>query len=262
MAAGGGGFQVDNSGTILTLNGVIIGSGGLTKTGAGTLKLGTANTYGGPTVISSGVLNVTAIANGASTSDSIGTSSNAAANLVLDGGTLKFTGTTAGSTDRGFTLTTSGGTLDASGTTAGTFTISGNMAASGTSGGQTLTLTGTGAGVTGQGALGGSLADGTGTNVTSVFKTGTGTWVLSGTGSTYTGTTSIQQGILSVAKIGSVGAGPSSLASPTTVANGTIALANTGTLRYIGAGEAIDRVIDLAGTSGGGTIDNSGGAPW
>ncbi|PJI76140.1 autotransporter-associated beta strand protein, partial [Polynucleobacter brandtiae] len=54
---GNGTIDVDGS-TTLTYNGVIAGSGDLTKSGAGTLVLGGANTYTGTTLISSGALTV------------------------------------------------------------------------------------------------------------------------------------------------------------------------------------------------------------
>src|SRR5262249_43283947 len=57
LASGGTGvFQIDSAGTTLTLNGNIDGSGTLQKTGAGTLTLGTANTYTGGTTLSGGTL--------------------------------------------------------------------------------------------------------------------------------------------------------------------------------------------------------------
>jgi hypothetical protein len=61
--------------------------------------------------------------------------------------------------------------------------------------------------------------------------------------------------------ITNVGGGGSSFGAPTTVANGTITLgsgANQNTMSYIGVGSTTDRVIDLAGTTGGITIDQSG----
>jgi autotransporter-associated beta strand protein len=51
------------------------------------------------------------------------------------------------------------------------------------------------------------------------------------------------------------------LGAPTTVANGTIALgatSTTGVLKYTGAATSTDRVINLNGTTGGATIDQSG----
>jgi autotransporter-associated beta strand protein len=57
MATGGvGAFQVDTAANTLTLSGLIDGSGGLTKTGPGTLKLTYADTYSGNTTISAGTL--------------------------------------------------------------------------------------------------------------------------------------------------------------------------------------------------------------
>ncbi len=75
---------------------------GLQKLGLGTLTLGSANTYTGATKITSGELSVSLLANGG-TASGIGSSSNAAAKLIFDGGTLRYTGPTA-STDRRFTI--------------------------------------------------------------------------------------------------------------------------------------------------------------
>jgi len=86
-----------------TYEGIISGAlGGITKQGAGTLTLTGANTYTGVTKITAGTLSVDTIANGG-TASSIGASTNAAANLVFDGGTLYYTGVDT-STDRNFTI--------------------------------------------------------------------------------------------------------------------------------------------------------------
>jgi autotransporter-associated beta strand protein len=93
-----------------------------------------------------------------------------------------------------------------------------------------------------------------------VRKFNSSSWTLSGVASTYTGTTVIEQGELRIAKIANLSTA-SSIGAPTTVANGTIALGattNTGQLTYIGTGDSTDRVINLLGTTGGGTIDQSG----
>ncbi len=90
---------------------------------------------------------------------------------------------------------------------------------------------------------------------------GSNTQILSGTNNSYTGKTVIMKGVLQVMSVKSVGAGNSSLGAPTSVANGTIVLgdsANTGTLKYAGAGDTSDRVLNLAGTTSGGVIDQSG----
>jgi fibronectin-binding autotransporter adhesin len=90
-------------------------------------------------------------------------------------------------------------------------------------------------------------------------KTGAGLLVLTGP-NTYTGKTSISNGSLSVSSLNSVTGGnaSSNLGAPATSANGTIDIA-LGTLLYTGTGETTDRVVNLAGTTGGVTLDQSGG---
>jgi CSLREA domain-containing protein len=94
------GLTVNNTGTSSTLTGVIGGTGGLTKRGAGTLALSGTNTYGGVTLINGGRLNV----NGQIASDT----------TVNPTGTLGGTGTINSAN----TVTVSGGTV-APGTSAG-----------------------------------------------------------------------------------------------------------------------------------------------
>ncbi|MEK7950784.1 beta strand repeat-containing protein [Luteolibacter soli] len=86
----------------LTGTGKISGATGLTKQSDGTASISTANDFTGPVTISGGTLAVSSIANGGSPSP-LGASSSSASNVVLDGGTLAYTGAAA-STDRGFTI--------------------------------------------------------------------------------------------------------------------------------------------------------------
>lgn len=144
------GAIVDNSATHKT---------SVSKTGTGTWALAGANTYTGTTTVSAGTLAVSTLANGGSPS-SIGAATSAAASLVLGGGTLQYTGSTAG-TDRGFTLT--------NGTTS-TIEV--------TQVGTNLTLAGASA------ASSGALT-----------KTGPGTLTLAGA-SLYTGLTTVAEGTL------------------------------------------------------------------
>jgi fibronectin-binding autotransporter adhesin len=113
ITLGPNGGTFNNSAAPMTVPGVITGSGSLNK-GTGTLTLANANNnYTGSTTIA-GTLSVAALADGGSNS-AIGASSSAASNLVLNGGSLQFTGP-AVSTNRLFSVTSAGGTLDASGT--------------------------------------------------------------------------------------------------------------------------------------------------
>jgi autotransporter-associated beta strand protein len=169
---------------------------------------------------------------------------------------------------------------------AGTFTIGSPVAASGNFG---LPAGATGNGQIGGGTYAGDILNnatlahtsnldqilsgvisGTGavtkttTNATGTFAPGdyglTSTLTLSGNNS-YTGATSALTGTISCNSIADVGAVSSALGAPTTTGAGTIAigtLTRSATLRYTGVGHSSNRVINLAGTTGGATIDASG----
>ena len=123
-------------------SGAIRGIGGLTKTNTGTLTITNLNAYSGITRITGGALEATTLANGTLPS-SIGAAAAASANLVLDGGTLRYTGVSV-TTDRGATFDAGGGTIDVSAggavlTVGGTLTGDGNLTKSGAG---NLTLSG------------------------------------------------------------------------------------------------------------------------
>ena len=130
------------------------------------------------------------------TANGLGISTNAAANLVLDGGTLQYTGAAA-STDRLFTVGSTEaagatGTLDASGTGALSFTNTGAIAYGTAGQARTLVLTGTN---TGANTLAPTIGDnGTGGTV-SLTKNGVGAWTLTGA-NTYSGGTTVNAGTL------------------------------------------------------------------
>ena len=86
LQAGGG--TINTSTNNITVGALLSSTGGLTKTGAGTLTLTNANTYGGTTIISAGTL----LANNPTGS---ATSTNTV--VINNGGTLGGTGTIAGS---------------------------------------------------------------------------------------------------------------------------------------------------------------------
>jgi autotransporter-associated beta strand protein len=225
------------------------------------------NTYTGATIITGiHTLSVSKLDNGGVASN-IGASASDAANLVIgQAATLTYTGA-GDSTDRLMTLGPTnawgsvGPTINNNGTGALNFNNTGAVAFTGAVPGgstQNFTLGGTN---TGDNTFAPIITD-NGTSPLSFIKAGAGKWILSGA-NTFTGKTSINGGILSVASLNSVNGGTasSSLGAPITIANGTIAIgsgATAATLLYTGAGETTDRVINLAGTTGGATIDQSG----
>jgi autotransporter-associated beta strand protein len=96
------------TGTKLSLDEIVSGSGSLEKTGTSTVTLTAANTYSGSTTITgtgtvgTHALEIFNFTNGGEPS-SIGSSSNNAANLILNGGELRYAGI-GDSSDRLFTI--------------------------------------------------------------------------------------------------------------------------------------------------------------
>jgi autotransporter-associated beta strand protein len=90
-------------------------------------------------------------------------------------------------------------------------------------------------------------------------KNNTNTLTVSGT-NYYTGATAIQNGTLEITTLPAIGT-PGSLGNPL-ASSGTIAIGsttNTGVLRYVGSSNSTtDRAINMAGTTGGATLDASG----
>jgi len=157
---------------------------------------------------------------GTTTASVTGSSFANASSIVLNGGTLQYTGG-GGSTNRLFSIGTNGGTLDASGSGAIAFTNTSTLGNDNDiSTNRTLTLTGTNSGAN---TLNSVIADNV-VGITSLSKTGSGQWVLAGI-NTYTGATSITGGTLSV--IGSLGNTAVTVGSGATLAgsgtaNGTV----------------------------------------
>jgi fibronectin-binding autotransporter adhesin len=221
-------------------------------TGTGTWTLSGANTYTGPTTINAGVLNAATLANGGSNS-AIGASTNAATNLVFGGGTLQYTGSTARTTDRLFTVGDTGSdnpgntaAIDASGSaTAATVTFSGTLALAFTNAvAHTLTLTGSNNGLN---TLAPIIGDQSAGNSTTVIKSGVGTWALSAA-NTYTGPTNVNAGTLIVGLTNSGSLGASSAVS---VADGAV---------LGGAGTVNGPVTLTSSTASAGAATSPGGA--
>ena len=119
-----------NAATDYTLTGAgsLTGAGGLVKSGAGTLTVSTTNDFTGPTTITGGVLAVAALGD-AGTPSSIGAASTSAGNLVINGGTLRLTGSQT-NTNRNATLGAAGGTIDIA-TAGSSLQISGALSGAG-----------------------------------------------------------------------------------------------------------------------------------
>ena len=175
--------------------------------------------------------------------------------------TFTVTGTNDLTFTSGFTATNNTKVNQITVNNTGNTTISGGIGIlNGTLGSSNMTLSGSG-----NLTISGAIVNGN-ANAAGVTYNGTGILSLSGT-NTYSGATTIQNGTVSVGSLDYVTTGTysnhglgSNLGVPTST-SGTIALGattNTGKLIYTGNGETTDRAINLAGTTGGGTIDQSG----
>ncbi|MEO8614727.1 MAG: autotransporter-associated beta strand repeat-containing protein [Luteolibacter sp.] len=205
-----------------------------------------ANAYGGITTITNGATaEITKLAIGGSNS-SMGNSAQAATNLVINGGTLQYTGAGGDSTGRSFTFDNNGATIDASAAANAAITFSGTggaLVASGT-GNRTLTLTGASTGANTMTSVIANPSSG----ATALTKSGAGTWVVGGV-NTYTGTTTISAGTLRVNSPGSLAAG-----SAVTV-DGTSTLGGNGT---IGGSVTVAASASLSPGASAGTLTVSG----
>ncbi len=238
-----------------TITGTISGPYNLevySNAAANVLNLNAPNTYSGTTTITTNVLATNSLDIGGNPCG-LGTSSSAASNLILNGGTLRYTGSGA-TTDRLFTLGDGGsanGTLDASGSGAVNFGNPGPLAYGATTA-RTLTLTGTNAGLNTLAAL---IADNPSGGATGLTKTGPGQWVLANSANTYTGTTTLTAGTLTVGTLAN-GLSPSSIGA---ASNASTAISfSGGALDYTGASVTIDRAAGFTGSGGGIVVANAG----
>ncbi|MEX2360504.1 MAG: autotransporter-associated beta strand repeat-containing protein, partial [Gammaproteobacteria bacterium] len=212
LGNGDGTFSVD-TGTTLTVGGVITGSGDLTTSGVGTLVLGGTNTYTGQTNVDAGTLAVTV-------DQALGTV--AGGTVVVAGATLDFRAvsyTTAEAVElNGGTLATSTGTSSF----AGAITLTANS---------TIDVDGT------QLTLTGEIGESAGTF--GFDKTGLGLLILDGA-NTYGGTTNVVAGTLSVTDNAGLGA----------TTNGTVV--STGATLHLNAVDVGTESVTLNGTGDGG----------
>jgi fibronectin-binding autotransporter adhesin len=236
ITLGTGGLTFDSNGHSITHNRVLSGTGGVAKTGSGTLVLSGANTFTGGVSVSGGTLETgSASALGAGT-----------APVTLDGGTLKLA--TLVDLSRGLTAGTAGGTVDlgthsvtlgASGGAGGMTFNNGSVTLSGALGWAGQTTLGTGVSLTT--AANGQLSSASTLNLASAATLNNGAFTqtlggLSGSGSVSTG------GELSVGANGA-----------STTFDGVIS--GTGGLRKVGSGTLL---LTGAHTYGGDTHVDAG----
>ncbi len=219
---------IDVAQNTATLNCVVAGTAGLTKTGAGILVLGAANTYTGGTTLTQGNL---LFAN----------------NAALGAGTF-----TVGSGSGPYWNNTSGSPI----TTANNMVWAGNYFCGGTwviNGNVSITANST------QEIYGNVTVNGVVSGTVGINKQGTsGNLILNGL-NTYTGQTVIRQGSITVNTLKNYGVA-SSLGMPTTT-NIVIAPNNSSSLIYTGTGDSTNRPIQVGGTGSAvttSTIANNG----
>ncbi len=220
----------------VTISGGISGTGSLTKNHAGTLTLSGAGGYSGGTTVNTGSLSLGTTANNLLGTGPVVVNSPATLNLN-------------GNNNLTNAFTFNGATV-----------VNGNSFSANLNGPVTLTGTSTfNLGTTGNMSIGGNVGGEGGLTKTG---TGAGPLVLRGANH-FTGPVAVQGGTLSVASLNRVtgGTATSNLGAPATEINGTISLGSTasaGTLLYSGPGETTDRVIRLAGTTGGAVLSQTG----
>jgi autotransporter-associated beta strand protein len=249
----GGENYVGGNGSV-TLNGVV--SGGINnnysiyKQGTGTWTFANENnTFDGFYYQIDGTTEVTRLAN-LNENSSLGRATNATMNRVLfgfngaGGGTLRFIGSSASTSDRTFVLQGStnaaSNMIEAAGTNvSATLTLTGGLS-SGRSGAYNLVLAGDN---TGTNEVAGAIANGTGT--VALQKEGAGRWILSGD-NTYTGATTVSAGTLLIT--GALGNSAVTVEAGATI-GGTGAIG--GTLTFDAGAQ-----LDLTGASLGLTSSN------
>jgi autotransporter-associated beta strand protein len=261
----------------LSLSGTLVGEGGLTVDGTGTVIFANNNTYTGPTVIDAGsagpaVARITRSRPFGTGTVTIGASGNAttarieiqdsrtvpntinfngrnntSAGLLNLSGTNDFQGSIVANVGGGsYIIQSDAGLMRFSGTAADAGGVALTSAATSN---RTFTLQGAG-----RGEITGRITNGSGT--VHLIKADSGTWALSGSNS-HSGTTTVQAGVLRIGNSRAVAA------SPTVVSGGTLAIdvgviARAPSVRLAGGAIQASSVL-VNGTSGIARLEVQGG---
>lgn len=274
------------SGTTVSLSAKITDNNAAVGDKTGLLNAGTnvavidnaANSFTGPITINNGTVRFqqasgTMNVNGGAAASVMGSSTSAASNLVINGGTLSYrpSGTNASlvvNSDRLFDLGLGNGTIDATqqgtGVTSVNMSNSGAMGFNGQLGPRTLTLTGSGGGsasgnttngfISGFSNIAAQIGDNGG--ATTVSKTGSNSWTLQNAANNFTGGLSITGGFIRTTTVANGGL-PSTLGAGGSAPENII-LSGGGLRTDLALAASTDRLFTIGtGTS---YLDSSGTA--
>ncbi len=259
------------------VDGVVTGSGGLTKVGTGTLTLSGVNTYSGVTTISGGTLILGDWGN--ATYSPLG--STAGGTLVTNGGALDLNGYMLDAAEaltlNGTGVANAGALINSSyaaASYAGLLTLGSASSIVADNGDMSLsnlgTILGSGMGLTlaGSNAFS-SLASSIGTGTGTLTKSGSGTWILSGA-STYTGQTTVNGGTLLLGVSNAIKAGNPVTINSTAAAEIatldlnncalTIGTAGVSGLTFGGTGATNSSTSQVIGSGAGSVLTLAGGS--
>jgi autotransporter-associated beta strand protein len=248
----------------ITASGVIAGAGSMmfSNSGINYYLTGTNSSFGGGVTVGNGTLYFSKLAS-AGQNSSLGTNGT----ITIGGpsatttGGLRWIGTTNEISDKTIVVagTTGGLSLLANGATNASLTLNGNINSTG-AGAKTLTFGGYSTNTL---TLNGLINENGGVNSVVIGASSSGTVVLGNANNSFSGAITVTNGTagqytyLSTANIGNAGQN-SALGKNGTINIGSSSATAFTTLTYTGTGETSDKVINLAGTTGGAILDQSG----